>query len=296
MRDKITIFQGSTGLNIVDDPVRLAETDLQVAVNISIDQSGRVKSRPRTMQVQAGNFHSLFCDGGDCFVIKDTALYQVAADGSLTGIRSGLTDAPMAFAQVGDKTYYTNGFEKGIISGGVSSVWSKGTYVGPTTHRHFSAPPIGHHLAVFAGRMLISQDNVLWWSEPFNFGLYDLSGSFVQFNTKITLVKPIDAGVFISTEKNTYFLSGTDPKQWTLRTVATYPAIEWTDAIEYLSAADLGIDIPGKVPVWASTEGAILGTPNGNIINLNKKKVIYPEVARSGFGGLIGFNFIHGVK
>jgi hypothetical protein len=296
MRDKITIYQGSTGLNIVDDPVRIAKTDLQVAVNVSIDSSGRVKSRRRTLQVQNGNFHSLFCAGKDCFVIKDTALYQVALDGSLTGIRSGLTDARMAFAQAGDRTYYTNGFEKGVILGGISSVWGLGTYIGPTTHRHFSAPPTGHHLEVFAGRMLIAQDNVLWWSEPFNFGLYDLSGSFVQFHTKITMVKSVDTGIFLSTENSTYFLSGTDPKQWALRKVTNYPAIEWTVATDYFSAADLGFETIGMLPVWASKEGAIMGTPDGMVINLNKKKVIYPESAREGFGGIIGFNFIHGVK
>lgn len=299
----ITIFTGSSGLNIVDDPVRLPQqrgglSDLQVAVNVTIDQSHRVWSRKRTTRLQTGNFHSLFCDGGDCFVIKDTALYQVAADGSLTGIRSGLNNgARVAYVQSGDRTFYANGFENGVIEGGISSVWATGTYAGPTTHRQFSGPMVGHHLAIFSGRMLISRDNVLWWSEPFDFGLYDMAGSFVQFNTRIVMAKPVDGGVFVSTEKNTYFLNGPDPKQWSSVKVAGYPAIEWTDATDYFYAADLGAsDSAGRMPVWASKEGAIMGTPGGTIINLNKKKIIYPESARTGFGGIMGYNFIHGVK
>jgi len=298
----ITAFTGATGLNIVEDPVRIpaqrdGKSDLQVAINVSIDQSYRVNSRRGVTQLQSGNFHSLFCDGGDCFVVKGDSLYQVAADGSLTGIRSGLTEgARMDYAQVGDWTYYVNGFEKGIIQGGISSVWGEGSYFGPTTNRHFSGPVPGHHIAQFDSRILISQDNVLWWSEPFNFDLFNQAESFVQFHTKILMIKPVEAGVFVSTSRNTYFLEGKLPKKWVARKVAGYPAVEWTDAIDYITAADLGFEAVGGCAVWASKEGAIMGFPSGQIANLNKRKVIYPETAMTGFGGLIGFNYIHGVK
>lgn len=298
----ITVFTGATGLNIVEDPVRIpaqrdGKTDLQVAVNVTIDQSYRVSSRKGVVKLQDGNFHSLFCDGGDCFVVKGDSLYQVAGDGTLTGIRSGLTPgARMAFCQAGDRTYYCNGYELGWIEGGISYVWQKGTYVGPDTNRVFSGPVAGHHLAEFSGRMFISQENVIWWSELFDFGLYDQAASFVQFHTKVVLMEPVAEGLFISTLKNTYFLAGINPKTWQLRKVAGFPAIEWTNSIEKVNAIDLGADTPGLCPVWASTEGAIMGFPSGAVKNLNKDKIIYPESAKTGFGGMIGFNYIHGVK
>ncbi|MEA1926907.1 MAG: hypothetical protein U9N73_01780, partial [Candidatus Auribacterota bacterium] len=209
----ITIFTGATGLNIVEDPVRIptqrdGKSDLQVAVNVSIDQSYRVSSRKGTNKVQNGDFHSLFCDGGDCFVVKDDALYQVAGDMSLTGIRSGLTiNARMSFCQVGDRTYYSNGYELGWIKDGISKVWQIGTYSGPETNKIFSGPMVGHHLTEFAGRIFISQENVLWWSELFDFGLFEQAASFVQFHTKIILLEPVTSGMFVSTQKNTYFLT-----------------------------------------------------------------------------------------
>lgn len=296
MRAPINIFKGTTGLNIVDDPVRLSETDLQVAVNISVDRSGRPRSRPRIRSLQSGAYHSLFCDRGDCFVVSGTVLYQVGADGSLSTVRSGLTPSRMAFSQVGDRTYYTNGHELGYILGGVHNTWEEGTYVGPETHRHFSGPLPGHHLEAFFGRMLISNENALFWSEPYNFGLFNLAASFIQFHSKITMMKTNDSGLFLSTEKNTYFLTGPDPAKWTLRQVANYPAVEWSCAIDYFNAADLGLDVAGRCAVWASSEGAIMGLPDGNVVNLNKRKIIYPEAVRTGFGGLFGYNFIHGVK
>ena len=298
----ITIFTGATGLNTVTDPVRIPQqksglSDLQVAVNITIDQSLRVSRRKGVTQLQPGAYHSLFCDGGDCFVIKNSSLYQVAADGSLTGIRSGLTvDQRMDFTQVGYRTYYNNGFQFGWLQGGISNVWAKGTYVGPDTNRVFSGPIVGNHLATFFGRMLISQENVLWWSEPYDFGLFNKAESFVQFNTKILMVKPVSGGCFISTEKKTYFLEGPNPKAWIMKQVANYPAVEWSDAIDYVEGIEVGMQSPGLCALWASQEGAVIGTSTGQMINLNKEKIIYPENAKDGFGCLIGYNFIHGMN
>ncbi len=302
MTKPITIFSGATGLNIVEDPVRIPQqknglSDLQVAVNVSIDQSLRVNSRRGVSRLQTGAFHSLFCDGGDCFVVKGDSLFQVGTDGSLRGVRSGLTEGVrMAFAQVGDRTYYVNGYEKGFLEGGVSHVWQKGEYNGPETNRVFDGPIPGHHLAEFSGRMFVSQENVIWWSEPFHFGLFNKAESFVQFHSRVRMMKPVDAGMFISTERRTYYVEGVNPKGWQARQVAGFPAVEWSDAIEYVNAADLGFEMSGLCPVWASPEGAILGLPTGQIFNLNKKKVIYPENARTGFGCMVGLNFIHGGK
>jgi len=162
----ITIYTGATGLNTVDDPVRIGfnkngQTDLGVAVNIEIDQSLRVTRRKGQTLLQSGAYHSLFCDGGDCFVVKGTSLYQVASNGSLKGIRSGLTPGKMSFAQSGDRTYYANGYETGWIEDGISNVWQVGTFVGPDTNRIFSDLIIGDHLSVFSGRIFVSEGNIL---------------------------------------------------------------------------------------------------------------------------------------
>ena len=74
MGSPVTIFSGTTGLNTVVDPVRLpydsnaGVSDLGVAVNIKIDDSGRPGRVDGFVSLESGGFHSLFCDGGDCFV------------------------------------------------------------------------------------------------------------------------------------------------------------------------------------------------------------------------------------
>ena len=296
MRDPITIFTASTGLNTVAEPLKIAETDLQVAVNITIDQVGMVERRKGFTLLQLGDYHSLFCDKGDCFVINSDSLYQVGADGSLRLIRSGLTpNALMDFIQVGFRTYYVNGYEFGWIEDGVSNIWETGTYVGPTTNVVFSGPMPGQHIAQSSGRVFISTDNVLWWSELFDFGLFNRSESFIQFHTTIRMIKPTAGGMFISTDRNTYFTVGLNPMTWILNKVASFPAIEWSAAIEPIEGTDIGLS-PGLCVVWASKEGAILGTPEGQIINLTKDKIIYPDDAKTGFGCFIGYQFLHGLE
>ncbi len=294
------IFSGATGLNIVEDPVRIAQTkdgksDLQVAVNITIDQSYRPKTRDGVEKKLDGSFHSLFSNGNVCYVVKGESLFEVAADFTLTGIRSGLTlDARMAYASVGDRTYYTNGTELGYIKDTISNVWGIGTYAGVDTNRVFSAPMAGQHLAEFLGRMFISEGNVLWWSEPFNFGLFNKGESFVQFHTKIRMIKAVSSGLFISTEKSMYFMQYQD-RQFTCNKVAAYPAVEWSDASELVDGYEVGFKTGGLCAVWASPEGVIVGSPEGFIYNTNKNKVIYPE-GKTGFGCIKGYNYIHGVK
>jgi len=301
MTKPIKIFSGSNGLNIVDPPTRLGYddsgfVDLQVAVNVTIDQSRSVKSRKRFSLLQSGNFHSLFSIGSVGYAVKDTSLYEIQSDGSLKLIRSGLTDSLMAYAKIGERIYYTNSFELGIIYQGAHVDWIKETYYGPETHRHFDGPIPGNYLAEFFGRMIITVDNVLYYSEPYNFGLYNFAENFIQFHSKIIMIKPNETGLFLSTKNNTYFISGRNPKEWQAKKVSYYPAIERTVADEMISGSDIGLEVPGLYCLWTSQEGVILGTPNGEVVNLNKRKIIYPENAKSGFGCLIGTNYIHGVK
>ncbi len=301
--EPITIFKGTTGLNTVLDPVRIpiAENginDVAEMVNLRIDESGRLSKRVGLNLLEAGDFHSLYCDNGDCFVAKnrtsDTAIYQIAADGTTTGVRSGLQlGERIAFKQYIDKTYYTNGYETGIIAGGVSGLWEVGSYHGVTTDRSFDIPSKITHLEVHNGRMYASDNNTLWWSEPFRFDLFDMARSFIMYGSKIRMVRQVAGGLYVSTERNTYFISGGKPDEFQQRKVASFPAVEWSAAIEYVDGGDLGFD-PGLCALWASPEGAILGAPNGQIVNLTKAKIIYPEDVKTGFGCLMGYNFIHG--
>lgn len=300
MNDRtIPIFTGTAGLNTVLDPQRLLQAsqrattnrrdteaviELAVAVNVSIDDRGLVTLRKGDTLAQAGSFHSLFCDGGDCFVIQerteDAALMQVGTDFSLSGVRSGLTkNHRMSFTDSGNTTYYSNGLQNGVITAGASYDWPVDVYNGPETNLQLSAAPVGNHIAFKpGGLMLIAVGPVLWINHfPYIFGLYSLARGFVNFASDIRMICPVAGGVFVSDSTSTWFLRGTSWFDFVQVQVATYPALEWSLAYDKVKLQDMGFDVPGFGRIWASTEGVCVGTDDGTLINLTDGQIKYPS-------------------
>jgi len=287
------LFSGATGLNNILDPVRLPYnpssgiSDLSEAVNVFIDDTGRVSRRSGQTLLSAIVSHSLFCDKGDCFVVQDreadAALYQVATDYTLTGIRSGLTKgARVSFAQVGDKTYYSNGYQNGVIENGISSAWPVApAHVGATTVRSFYPAPIGSHIAFFQSCMWIAKDNVIWVSEPNAFGKFDFARKYFQFGTKVMMIKPVANGVWVSDEEATGFIEAGE-RFASMRYIkkSSFPAHEWSENIELVDLRDTEYQIPGLSAVWSSDAGLCIGTSEGQLIIPTEKKLIYPTGAR----------------
>jgi hypothetical protein len=286
------LFSGSRGLNTVLDPERLSQgtkddpgmIELAVAVNVSIDDRGLVTLRNGDTLAGSGEFHSLFCDGGDCFVVQerteDAAIMQVAGDLSLSGVRSGLTkNRRMSFTQVNGDTYYSNGIQNGFIRSGISSAWPINTYEGPETNLNFLPAPVGNHIAFKkGGLMLIAEGPTLWINhEPFAFGLYNLRSGSVSFGSDIRVVCPVAGGVFVSDSQRTWFLRGTSWFDFVQVQVADYPALEWSLAHDPVYLLDMGFETPGFGRIWASDRGVCLGMDDGTFINLTTDKIKYPS-------------------
>lgn len=68
--------------------------------------------------------------------------------------------------------------------------------------------PVGTYTGFWRGRVLVAQDNVLWASRANAPHLSDWR-DFKQFPSRITAVQPVDGGVYVGTEKDLVFLSGT---------------------------------------------------------------------------------------
>ena len=299
----VDLFTGALGLNTTIDPVRVrfnADTgisDLSSAVNVTIDNTGRVSRRKGYNQRESGEDHSIWCDGGDCFFIRETASYgsimQVGTDLTSTGIWSGLTkDKRMSFLDWNGDTLYANGSQHGIISNGVRAAWPTGTYAGPTTTRQFTDAPTGTHLAAHDGRVIVAVDNALFFSEPYAAGLFDLK-LFWQLPAEIIMVRSVDSGLFVSDKNDTYFLAGTSPLDFTQKKIASYPAHEWSVAHDMIELDDLDMGEEGLGIVWSSKQGLCMGLPSGKMKNLTKERLIYPTAYNKGACLVCGYHIIN---
>ncbi len=292
------IFRGTIGLNTVLTPQRIPYDSesgvmaLSAAVNVVVDDSGRITSRDGYAEVDDQPWHSLFCDGGECVGVRDGDLCVIAEDLSHAVIRSGL-NSRVSYAQVNTDIYYTSPDGFGIVRDGQHVDWVAGAYVGPETDKSLVGPFAANHIAFHAGRMWLALDNFIAFSEPFAWSWFDLHGGTIPLSSRVTMMKPVLGGMYISTDRRTFFLSGSNPEEFTLSMVADYPAIEWSVATEYVDGMEVGLEEPGFCAFWASTKGACLGTARGTVINLTRDKIIYPEAGMSGAGLIRGYNFIH---
>ena len=304
MAKGIVVLNTCLGLNNKVDPVRIkfdpesGISELAVAVDIDIDSSGRISRRKGYERVLSGAGHSLFPYNNICFVVVDSSLTILYPDFSTKTLLQ-VTDARMSYCAVGTRVYFANSYEKGYIENEVVYPWEKGSYVGPDTTKVLYDPPVGKLLEVWNGRMFVDQDEALWYSEAFNYHAFALGENYILFPSKLRMVKAVKDGLFVSTEEETYFLSGSTPKSFSQLKVADYPAIEGTDVLvkgSKIGGDDLDKGILNEdVVIWTSSEGICIGGPGGFFKNLTERKLTYPS-AKEGAGLCIDDRYISVLK
>lgn len=295
----ISLYSASSGLNTVLDPQRLKAgydnqegvTELSQAVNVSIDDRGLVSLREGYIAGTAGEFHSLFCDGGDCFVVQerteDAAIMRVLPDLSLLGVRSGLTkNRRMAWCQANADTFYSNGLQNGFIREGVSSPWPTGNYTGPDDNREFPlVAPVATHIAFRpGGQVVIAVDDALYINhEPFQYGLFSLRSGFIRMQSDVVMLVSVRDGIFVSDGERTWFFRKLDGwYNYKQELVAAYPAVSGGLATNKINLADIGFNAPGFAAVWLSTTGICYGLDDGTLVNATEDRVTLPVPLSSG--------------
>lgn len=305
-----TIAAGFSGINNRVDPVRLRYdpktgiSPLDSAVNLFVDDTGRLSRRPGQVRYSAVKSHSVFCDKGDAFVVQDrtsdSAIYQIGTDYSLTGVVAGLVKgARVSFCRVGDKTHYMNGHECAVLNNGILEAWPGYTHVGVETLREFFPVPIGHKLAYFQDRMWVAVEDgsshVIYVSEPFAVGKFRLAGCGFPLPSKVRMMKPVKNGVWVSDSQQTGFVAAGEKfeqMQWVKR--SSFPAHEWSENIELVDLSQSAFEIPGLSAVWSSDAGLCIGSEDGQLIVATEQKLIYPT---GGLGATLveGRNVINSV-
>lgn len=130
----------------------------------------------------------------------------------------------------------------------------------------FGPLPPGAVLAYYNGRLYSAAGNVLWESEPFNYGVCNLAEGFTVFPADITMLAPVLDGIYVASDV-TYFLSGPNLKQASMRTVLPYGAAK--HAVTKRSDND--------TQVWLSHRGLVEGGDGGKVKNLQEAHVAVPE-------------------
>ena len=130
--------------------------------------------------------------------------------------------------------------------------------------------PSGSILRAFKGRLLAAAGNTLRYSEPFAPGLCNPVRGYIVFPETITLVEPVQNGIYISADE-TYWLAGDDIEQAAMLPVLPYRAVAGTAK-----------PVPNKNSVfWMSERGGVVGEPGGVVTNIQEQTVAV-DAARFG--------------
>ncbi len=290
MAKVLPLYRASQGLNTFVDPRRVqysAETglvDLQASWNVILDATGRIGRRKGYDLLQAGEFHSMFSAGQYALAVE-----IVGSDAELVAIdRLGNTDTlraldypnRMAYVRDGKRAYYSNGFENGYIEDMVDNAWLAGTYTGRDSTKTVVDPPAGQLMEIAFGRMWIAKGNVVHVSEPNAYNWFDYAKSMIPFWKRITMLRAVSDGMYISDENEIYFAAGTNPEAMQLIPVADYPAILGSVAVDMVTGLRLGLRENSKYLVFGTKKGLCVAGPSGEFYNLTEERITYPEVSR----------------
>ncbi len=295
---RLTVYSGAIGINNKVAPHRLkysienGVSALEQADNIIIDRTGEIVARRGFVRKAEGKFHSLFPGKDWGLVAKDrnddTAIYRVTISNtgvvSIDGIRDTLTKGKrIDFCQVMNAIFYTNGDQNGMItSDAVSVPWKESQWPNDQSKAVWAIPPPADHLCYNAGRIYFSLDDVLHYTEFGHLGLYDVAIDGEHFPDRIILMVPALDGLYVSTEKAIYFLSGLDPHDWHNKKVFDYPAMEWGKYYGVVDPSFMGFETNVPSSLIATKNGPVLCLPSGQAVNLIDKNVILPECTGDG--------------
>lgn len=117
-------FKAFAGLRNTLPVERLKPEDLAEAVNVTLDDSGRVARRDgQTLRVPGSGMHSLWSDGAVCCYVQGGGMYTLDTALTPTLVALGLNDNPMAYTSVAGRVYHSNGKATGVLDEGRVRAW-----------------------------------------------------------------------------------------------------------------------------------------------------------------------------
>jgi hypothetical protein len=288
MADPIASLGFFSGLNNVDDPMRLPPIPVKIgmggykaayplvqAVNVDIDNTYGLSSRNgSTKKLSCTDSHSgwangrlgFFVDGTALYVLDGTAGEEPDGDYSITQLLTGLAPgARMSYFPVNDRVYMTNGSYIGYYSNlSMHSLADPG--------KEYKVPlPAGKFIAYRKGVLYVAKGKVLYKSDALC-DHYDVRTGFSVLENDITMLRPVDDGIYVSDGKTWFLVEkrafADDPAELKKEPVLDNDAIPYTDV--NINGKDLAEGTEGTFAMWCSQDGICIGDNKGTVVIKNK--------------------------
>jgi len=152
------------------------------------------------------------------------------------------------------------------------TITSQDRLVNPLRTFNLDAPPKGHLVKYYNGRLYIADNNILWYSEKYQYQHFKLDSNYIEFPDIIKEIMPVEDGIWIGSDK-LYYLSGNEPTEFRRITKEDINIIPGTSV--KISGSYIHMD---NVPVgykWfvSSDLGIFILFNQGMVINLTSENI-----------------------
>lgn len=147
-----------------------------------------------------------------------------------------------------------------------------------TETQNLEALPGGQIVRTWRGRTLLARGNVVLFSEPMRYGLFSPREGFVQFAHRVTMLEPVEGGIYVGTTTGVVFLQGSKPSEFTVKGTSGQPPYEGSGITAPASA--FGGDIGGgdtRVAAWLAPNGFVIGTASGQLVETQNTRIAIPD-------------------
>ena len=266
-------FGHFTGMNNVDKSFRVPSirnnagvvySDMDALENMDIDNSFVLSTRTGSdLKLSGTDVHSLWSDDETCLFVDYDKLYMLNPSYTKTELLTGLeAGARMSYVPVNDRVYFANGSYIGYFHNLLAVALSDPnvTYKLPL--------PAGQRIAYYRGRLYVAKGKVLYISDALC-DHYDIRTGFRIFENDITMVRPVDRGIYVA-DGETHFMLGLEPDEFQRIKVSDSDVIPFTD--KNVNGILVGDGTEGNLAMWTSTEGICLGDNSGVVKNLTRSR------------------------
>jgi hypothetical protein len=130
---------------------------------------------------------------------------------------------------------------------------------------NLDAPPLGHIVKYYKGRLYIADKHVLYYSNPFQYHHFDLGYNYMEFSSDIIEILPVEDGIWVCSDTIAY-LSGDNPTTFTKTTKEYISVVKGTST--RFSGSYLKVDNTPSGYKWlVTTELGIFALFNNGIIS-----------------------------
>jgi hypothetical protein len=279
MAESLYAIERFLGTDNVSDPATLqirrgGSIFLREADNVDIDDENKLHRRGGWNElILSGAVHSAWSDKNVFLFVQGTNFKRLNKDYTSTVLISPVdpTD-PMCYVAVNGIVYFANHSIVGYVREGLP-------YPFPDPSKIFKQRMIGGQLLEYYNSRLYSAfDSIIYYSDAVVLTRMDRRKNAIPFPGKVTMMKAVDDGIYVSAGGKTVFLGGRDPGKFVQIPITDTAAIEGT-AIT-VEGDSIGKAGTGKSIYWLSEEGIYKGYPGGYAKLMQEGRFSFTDLVR----------------